>query len=741
MKSNRMGSQTRTRKLGTAGGWMIGVAVTAAAVGCAVPAENEETAAAGAESPILGSFAVDGTCSARERNFFGDAAFLARTVVGSSAFEACVRDRVATQYRRCTFTGSDGDPSLTTAQHTANALAATRSVNDLSTNCDRASGAWGHAGVGDDPGYYGTEAFEFGRASMNSANMIGRRMCGAGESFERDGCRSQPFPNGLREVAATVIHENMHQHGYTHGGSSCLASDYDDVRESMPWIVDQCLVAIVDQSMATCGDICSTRAADNISSCRQRGRLKLVSRLGSASCEDAYDPGLGHLGALQLVNGELRALDMLPSGQRYGGSGTSHSSDTLVVKGDFDPGTPGEELIFRWNDGTNRGWQAVGWDVHDTDSAERTVGRGTRRFGDFIDHLGDGGTARWQLWTDNVVLGKGRYSSVASWGAWAPREEILVKDPNGFGVLAVASNFVTRNVLPWGTSFPGAGGGWTLRSGDQVLGQGDLNGDGQTDIILRSASRIGIISRTGAGGTFRTLDARSPDGADGDWGTWNLAGTDQVLAVANFVGDSREEILMKSAWGIGLLGIPAGASTPTSLWGAPWGTVVSTRWTLRNTDQFLQAGNFYVGGTKQMLLKGSDGLATLRWAGSPITASIPGAQHIAASGGSWPEPDTGGHWSYSNTGNQILGYGDFDGDGYDQFVIRSGWGIGIIGRTVGSAPLIVHDANQRDCGPAAEVACHSGLFGSWLARDTDAVVTVLKATDSGADTLVLRGWP
>ena len=47
-------------------------------------------------------------------------------------------------------------------------------------------------------------------------------------------------------------------------------------------------------------------------------------------------------------------------------------------------------------------------------------------------------------------------------------------------------NFVTRNRMLWGTRFTGPGGEWTLLSSDSVIGQGDLNGDGQVDIILRN---------------------------------------------------------------------------------------------------------------------------------------------------------------------------------------------------------------------------------------------------------------
>jgi hypothetical protein len=693
-----------------------------------------EKAVATRDQPILGTLAFDGSCNATHQEFFRNAGFLARTIVSSPAFEQCVRQRVVERYVRC-----DSDPAGTTAQHTQNALLASRSVNDLVTRCDYGHEAWGRAGVGSTPAYYGNEQFTFSQWSMQHAQMIGLPMCGPEQSYKMNNCREAPYPDGLREVAATLIHENLHQHAYIHDG--CTAPGYA-LWQSMPYLVDSCIVDIVVQSQSACGDICPTRSGDDLSSCRNRGRLQLVDALGASTCSEVYDPGLGGLGAIHDVAGEMTAMEMLPHGQRYGGSAgfnTNYSTDIFKAQGDFDPYRPGEEMVMDWaRSSYDRGWMVVGIDALGA-GPERTASVATRLEGSLLSHWGDGGTARWLLYRDNQILGVGRYSAVSVWGSGLARDELLVRDPNGLGVLAVVGNFVTRNVMPWGTVFTGAGGSWTLGSGDAVIGQGDLNGDGQTDIILRSTTRIAIITRTGAGGTFETLDTRSIDGADGWWGFWNLGTADQIVAVADVVGDARDEIVIRSPWGFGLLQIPAGGRTPRDIWGAPYGTVLSSTWTLRSTDQASSAGHWFSSTKKSVRLRGTDGLATLRWSGSTtITASI--SQRMPASGGSWPDLATGGHWAYGHATDQILAVGDFDGDGFDSFVIRSGWGIGIIGRTASSSSLVVLDAVQRDCGPAGEVACHGGLWGSWLVREGDQVVTVL-GDGAGGDSLILRGYP
>jgi hypothetical protein len=376
-------------------------------------------------------------------------------------------------------------------------------------------------------------------------------------------------------------------------------------------------------------------------------------------------------------------------------------------------------------------------------AAERTTFAAQREYSNLLDLSGaPAGTTRWLLYLDTAVLGVGRFSSAAQWGTDRVRDELLVRSPDGLGVLAIAGNFRTRNKMPFGTVLTGAGAlTWTVGASDTIMALADLNGDGQTDILVKNATRIGILSRTGSDGAFRVLDARDIDGDAGWYGFWNIGTADHVAAVGDFVGDAREEIVMRSPWGMGLLGMPAGSSTLRDLWGAANGSVVAGTWTLAATDQVRFPGRFASASKKSVILTSStQGLANLAWtttSAGVVTASLP--HRTPATGGYFLDPDVaGGFWAYGAT-NQLLAMGDFDGDGFDSLVIRSGWGIGLIGRSSTTSTWFLHDANGTDCA-ATEVACNSGLFGSWLSRETDRIVTTLKDS-AGATSLILRSLP
>lgn len=667
------------------------------------------------DDEILGDLNVESSCDSDVQSFVRDSMFITRVVVTSDAFEQCVQQAVmdSTRYKPCRI-GSDGDPVVSRGEHLRNALDASRSVNDVRAGCQDGD-AWGRAGLGDDPGFYGEEAFAFEDRTELAVDEIGWRLCRAGENPADHSCRGAAFPYPYTEVGATIIHENLHRHAYWHSSDTQTCNGdatYSDVANSIPWIVDQCLIRVMNDSQATCGDICGTRTGDDISSCRNRGSLMLVDGLGSTTCEAHYDAGMYGLGFIQETAGRFEAEDMWPDGQRLPGGWIAGTLDKMTVDGQLIASAPDKrQYVVR---------SAWGVGVIEWDPVTGFRGRGGAPWNTVLAHSGDGSGVLFLRSTDELVAA-GRFTADA-------QDTILVRTrSSGFAIVAAnGSGFVTRSRYGWGTVVPGTYGSFTLSSDTQVLGTGDFNNDGRDDIFVKSSWGYAVLSRTGSGGTLRAIDVRQY----GHWiGSWNHGSTNQIVAVADFDGSGRASAVIRSGWGLGLIGIPSGSSRLTTLWLAPNGTGISGLWTMRATDRIPLHGRLHYTYKDSLLLQGADGFAIVTFNSSSKAPYITSA--LKRSIGQWV-----GGWHYGDS-NQFVAVGDFEGDGYDSFVVRSGWGYGVLGRNRYGGALIQEMGQQYDCGGTGAEACHDGLLGSWLARQTDEIFGVLRDA-GGKDALVLH---
>jgi hypothetical protein len=125
--------------------------------------------------------------------------------------------------------------------------------------------------------------------------------------------------------------------------------------------------------------------------------------------------------------------------------------------------------------------------------------------------------------------------------------EILISSPWGIGILKLTGNtFTVLMMAPNGTRF----GGWLLNTGDNRLGSvGDIDGDRQVEILISSPWGVGFLKL--AGGTL-SAPFMAPNGTR--FGGWLLnTGDNEFGAIADYDGDGRAEILVTSPWGLGIL--------------------------------------------------------------------------------------------------------------------------------------------------------------------------------------------
>ncbi len=235
-------------------------------------------------------------------------------------------------------------------------------------------------------------------------------------------------------------------------------------------------------------------------------------------------------------------------------------------------------------------------------------------------------------------------------------------EPKQYARLAVTGKTL---YTPWIRSSPPMLDGESANGGFAI---GDVNGDGRSD-LMQVGTGWRVVSQV-PGGNYALL-SKYPSGA-------SIEGlvVDKALAgwlVVDLDGDGRKELLLQgtSSWSF-LRFDTAGAIHNFN--SVPLGTrLAGDRVTLDFDCQAMGAGRFW-GGAQQLLLtrcaKTGYSLAYV-----PERSGMPGNMY-AVQFAAFGESQAGG-WRLGE-GDRVQGVGDFDGDGVDDFVVKSAWGVGVL---------------------------------------------------------------
>lgn len=210
-------------------------------------------------------------------------------------------------------------------------------------------------------------------------------------------------------------------------------------------------------------------------------------------------------------------------------------------------------------------------------------------------------------------------------------------------------------------------GSWNFNESNDIVGTGDFDGDGKEEVLVKSPWGIGILGRTNAGGL--TSEAMHPAG---QWiGSWNFGGQETIEAVGDFDADGVDEFVIRSAWGLGIM---QKSGTGFSLvWSAPFNSWLGSYY-LRGGDQIVGTGRFQVTSRDDLLLRGQFGtIGILRLNGASVLSTA------VNNPGNWM-----GGWNHAAS-NTLHLPADYDGDGLDELVIRSNWGLAILERLANGA--------------------------------------------------------
>ncbi|WP_158501543.1 VCBS repeat-containing protein [Vitiosangium sp. GDMCC 1.1324] len=627
------------------------------------------------QQDLMGNIVYGTDCSTGMQSFLGDVMRYGRVAAASTAFEQCVDQRLTERYKKC-----NGDPfySDTLDTQKAQVLWVARSANAVKMNC---TGGGGNASTG--IGSYGhtdNEEFWWGGWLTSVYNSLGWPVC---NGTNGPNCRFAAAPWPYSQAAGISWHEVMHTHGYTHGANdqanAKVACGYGTLSDSqwhfqyntMPYIIGDCLGEVIDRSGQRCG---------NVDSCGANA-LRIVDGFDSTTCSCQYDPRPTALGMVDIrgeghVDAKMVEGERIPVGWLY-----ANDNQTGWV-GDFN-GDNRDDFVIRspWG---------LGLVAHDGSGMSMLAGYS---YGTWL--------GSWQLGSAD------RIEAVVDLNGDG-RDELVLRNANGLGVLYLntSGSVTTMHVVNYGTRLTG---GWLLGSGDELKVKGDFDGDGREDLLLRSAWGMAILRRNNSTGQLETVNM-SAYGTS--LGGWVLASTDAVWGVGDFDGNGRAELVLRSTSGLGLLTRDStGALYPMHQF--PFGTWLGN-WNFGSDNTAPAFADFNGDGRTDMVLRSPWGwgiisrsstgslydLAMLQhgsWAGywhisndntvlgardltgngrAELVLSSPwgiGALQYYSGYGLWSEltvPYNGLVSSWIISPNGVQAMGDFDGDGASELLMK-----------------------------------------------------------------------
>ncbi|NAZ74929.1 hypothetical protein GTQ99_05755 [Kineococcus sp. T13] len=361
------------------------------------------------------------------------------------------------------------------------------------------------------------------------------------------------------------------------------------------------------------------------------------------------------LGLLQVSGSTLTATARASSGTWLGGWNLQVQDNRFGPVGDFD-GDHRAELVVSspWGLGIleRQGGELrpLTMAANGTRLGEWNLQTGDNRFEQVLDLDGDG------------------------------RDGLLVTSPWGLGLLGLGRSGLSSHWLfPNGTRL----GGWNLQTGDNRFGPaGDLDGDGRDEVLVSSPWGVGVLD----------VDAGSPTvvamAANGTrlGGRWNLQTGDNRFRLAGDVdGDGREEVLVTSPWGIGVLALRDGALVPLFL--VPNGTRLG-EWVVDTaSNRFGPLADLDGDGRAELFVSSPWGVGVLEWNGSGLTSSV-----MAANGARV------GEWVVDTRNNRFGRAADYDGDGRAEVLASSPWGVGLLKQSGSTFSTPVMAANGTNAG-------------------------------------------
>ncbi|UCG73057.1 MAG: type VI secretion system tube protein Hcp, partial [Chromatiales bacterium] len=285
------------------------------------------------------------------------------------------------------------------------------------------------------------------------------------------------------------------------------------------------------------------------------------------------------------------------------------------------------------------------------------------------------------------------------------RAELVLTGPNAIGLLSLDGSKLTSIAMHVnGTRL----GGWIIDTPkNRIEGLGDFNGDGRTDILITSGWGIGILTMGDKGLTSLML---KPNGTR--FGGWLYdSGGNPIRGIGDFNGDGRDDILLTSGWGIGVLTLAGDTFDSPML--KPNGTRFGGWLYDSAVNQVRGVGDLDGNGRADFIITSGWGIGVLTLAGDTFNSLM-----------LKPKGTRFGGWLYA-VENEVGQIGDLDGNGRDDFVIRSSWGTGLLTLAGDTLNSLVLKPNGTD-------------LGLWTLSQEDVIPVVTRLAGGTSDVLLFH---
>jgi hypothetical protein len=241
-------------------------------------------------------------------------------------------------------------------------------------------------------------------------------------------------------------------------------------------------------------------------------------------------------------------------------------------------------------------------------------------------------------------------------GDWSLR----LRNRNALGIVGLDTSLKSIAVHPNRAWIDG----WNFDAGlNQVRGIGDMDGDGIDEFVVTSEWGIGILKHDRV--CFRTAMLASRDTWFGGW-RWDATvniGRDRIKAVADFTGNGKREIMVWSNWGLATLAYGSGTLAPTRIHAN--GTRLGD-WLVNTADNtYAGQGRFDADSNQDMVVTSPWGLGLISMQRDTAVFMAPNGTRL-------------GDWLLNTADNSPRLIADLDGDGFDEMVITSPWGLGVL---------------------------------------------------------------